>query len=176
MIVEDGTGVTGADTYVDPAGGFATGYVESSLYADAWTDATGPRREAAVISASRTLDALYEWRGYRLTENQGLAWPRYGFTVDNKLVSGLPAAVMMATLELAMAMLTKNRLSDTAAGAAAVESIGLGSGAISIKFGADPTINTPTPPDQMIPPYVRRLLGNYGDTAGSNGMRRIERR
>lgn len=178
MIEEDGTGLANADTYVDPTGTFAVNYVAAHLYADAWTAASAPRRVAAVQQASRTLDGLYCWRGKRLTGTQALDWPRDCVTVDGFAVVGVPVTLKMATVELAMALLERNRTSDTSSGSAPVESIGLGDGALEIKFGADPTASA-TPAEDMIPPYITLLLRKLGHSAQekrTGGMVRIERR
>ncbi len=79
-------------------------------------------------------------------------------------------------MEMAMALLTKNRLSDTATGPAAVKQVGLGGGALTIQFADDPVVNSPTPASDMITPYVRTLLREYGYTRTSSGMTPIERR
>ncbi len=178
IVVEDGTGTNpAANTYVDPAGTFAAAYVAGSLYTAAWNDASTGRREAAVISASRTLDALYAFRGNRTVTGQPLAWPRSGVRVDGVTIgrNQLPVALLSATMEMAIALLDRNRLSDTSSGSQALEEISLGSGALELKFGSDPTA-TPITADNMVPPYVAQLLRGYGTRAGTGGMVPIVRR
>lgn len=174
MTPEDGTGLADADTYIDPTAAFAAGYVASHLYASAWNTASTPEREAACIMATRTLDGLMEWNGTRKTTTQALGWPRYGFSVDGVSITGLPTAIKSATVEMALALLTNNRTSDTGSGEAEVTSIALGSGALKIDLGSDPTV-APVESRNIIPPFIRRMLRAYGETSGG-GMTAIERR
>lgn len=173
MITETGVGLADADSYVDPAGALATSYMAAHLYADAWTAATTGQREAAVMQATRLLDGVYSWNGDRTTTTQALGWPRSGFYVDGVRVNGLPRRIAEATLETALALLQRNRTSDTGSGEAEVQSITLGSGALKLDLGSDPTV-APTPSNRMVPPYVVRLLNEYGDMNGG-GMTRIYR-
>lgn len=177
MIPEDGTGLSNADTYVDPLGSFAVGYVAASLYADVWTAADDARKTAAVIQATRTLDALFTWHGCRLTLTQALDFPRYYATPVPASVP-LPVALQMATMEMAFALLERNRTSDTSSGSAPIASLGLGDGALEIKFGADPT-TVPITEANMVPPFVVQLLYALGYLTRNkprSGMVRIERR
>lgn len=176
MITEDGTGIADADSYVDPASGFAVAYMGNHLYADEWEAADAARREAAVMTATRTLDGYYTWNGQRMyPEVQGLAWPRNGFYIDRVSVSGLPKPIMEATLELALALLQRNRTSDTASGSQPVEKLVLGKGALELEFGNDPAAR-PTETSNVIPPYVARLLRRYVSSGTGGAMRPIERR
>ena len=77
-------------------------------------------------------------------------------------------------MEMALALLERNRLSDTGSGSQPLDKIELGSGALVLEFGSDPTAS-PTASGAMITPYVRRLLRDYGTAAGG-GMTRVERR
>lgn len=174
MTVEDGTGLPDADSYVDPEGAFATAYVAGHLYAETWTTATAPKRQTAILHATRTLDALYEWNGKRLNGEQALGFPRTGIRIDGYDAPPLPKPIKEAAIELAIALLERNRLSDTSSGTQGLEKLELGSGALVLDFGTDPTA-MPTPAGQMIPPYVRRLLREYGFTGGG-GMTKTERR
>lgn len=173
MIVEDGTGIANADTYVDPAGAFAVDYIANHLYASAWTAATPEQRQAAVIMATRLIDSGMDWQGRTQSFDQSLAWPRYEVRANGYTVTGLPKKLQGAVLETALALLERNRISDTTTGTAPVEKIGLGDGALELTFGADPTA-AQAPPATMIPPYALSLLRDYGWSSGG-GMKRIER-
>ena len=172
VVVEDGTGLETANAYVDPAGAFAVEYALAWLYKDEWTAADADTKAQAVVMATRTLDAQYEWRGVPLRDGvQSLAWPR---VIRGSLIPSdeVPAAVEAATLEMALALLQRNRTSDTNSGSRGLKSIGLGDGALKIEYGSDPTT---APITAIIPANIRALLRDYGDAAGGS-MRRVERR
>ena len=84
LVVEDGTGVTGADSYVSIA--------EADTYAAAngltsWASATAAAKEIALRQATRYVDTRYRFRGSRLGLRQPLEWPR-GDVVDGALGDG----------------------------------------------------------------------------------------
>lgn len=170
IIVEDGTTVDDANSYVDPAGAFAVAYFEAHLHKAAWTAADAEGKKAAVVQATRTIDSLIKWKGRRVAQDQPREWPRYGVRADNWVLAEdvVPVRVQEATLEQALALLERDRLADTAA-EAPVTKLGMGSGALELEFGADPTANL-----NPIPDIVRRLLEPYG-TTGGGGMVRVER-
>lgn len=170
IIVEDGSLVEDANSYVDPEEDFATDYFEAHLHASTWNDATDEQRKAAVVQATRTIDSLMTWKGRRVDANQAREWPRYGVRYDGHYIETdvIPTRLREATLEMAMALLERDRLADTAREAPVTE-LGLGSGALSLKFGDDPTASLPP-----IPEIVRRLLFPFGSTSGG-GMARVER-
>ncbi len=98
MIVENGTGLTNADSYVTVA--------EADTYATArnWTDWNGTtaQKQAALISATAYIDANYRFKGTLLTLTQSLAWPRVDVTDgEGRTITGVPSKVKSATIELA---------------------------------------------------------------------------
>ena len=118
FIVEDGSGVAGANSYLSVAG--ADVYWEERDGAD-WAAATVPAKEAALIAASQYLDASYCWKGRKGSATQGLAWPRSG-AVDGEgiAISGdsLPGALTAATAELVPEALEAPLLPSRARGGA----------------------------------------------------------
>lgn len=100
LIVEDGTGLTTAESYlsVDDADTYHTAYGAPAL----WTAATTGEKETALRIATRYLDAAYQmrWKGKRTNETQRLAWPRSsvydqdGYLIDD---DDLPLALEDAT-------------------------------------------------------------------------------
>lgn len=114
LIVEDGTGITGANAYIAQA--TADAYHLARGNAD-WAAATGDQKDAAIIKATMYLDAEYiPATGTRCLQAQGLAWPRYsavdadGFSLDGIV----PEAVKQATAELALRALAADIAPDTA--------------------------------------------------------------
>jgi hypothetical protein len=76
LIIEDGTGVAGADSYVTVAEceAFAVKYYGASLAGST------ANKEAALRRAALFMDSL-PWKGHRtFGRNQGLAWPRKDVT------------------------------------------------------------------------------------------------
>ncbi len=175
LIVEDGTAKADANTYVDSAGTFASDYAAGHLYATSWTAASSENKEKAVRMATRVLDASVEWNGRPVTGSQALQWPRTGVSVNGWAVASnaIPTPLKAATMELAIALLTRDRTSDTA-GSAETKKIGLGDGALEIEFteGSDPAA-AKLP---ILPDMVFRLVKDYGARVGaSSGMTRVRR-
>lgn len=175
LIVEDGTSKADANTYVDSAGAFAADYAAGHLYATAWSAASSGDKEKAVRMATRVLDASVDWHGRRVNGAQALQWPRTGVSVGGWAVASnaVPTPVQAATMELAVALLNKDRTSDTA-GSAETKKIGLGDGALEIEFteGSDPAA-AKLP---ILPDMVFRLVRDYGARVGAtSGMVRVRR-
>ena len=101
MIVEDGTGVVGADSYATVAAADAYHLTRGNT---AWAAATNAQKEAALINASAYLDAAYNFIGYRATTTQGLQWPRIveTYPVGPNVAAWPPTGVINATYELAL--------------------------------------------------------------------------
>jgi len=102
LIIEDGTGVAGADAYADvtACSAYATAYYGSAL--------TGSNvdKEAAIRRATAYLNGLL-WKGTRtLGRAQPLAWPRTGVTDCESLEIAddeIPQDLIYAQHELARA-------------------------------------------------------------------------
>jgi hypothetical protein len=103
LIVEDGTGLTTANSYVSEAE--ADAYFEIvPAYSDVWAAYTATEKENLLRMATRVLDARTSWEGHKQVDESALRWPRKhvrdrdGLLVDSDLV---PQAVKDATCELA---------------------------------------------------------------------------
>lgn len=71
------------------------------LAQEAWNVATVPQQEHAIREATKVLDSL-PYKGSRLTDHQGLAWPRKDvFLDDGSPVTGVPAEIKEAAALLA---------------------------------------------------------------------------
>jgi len=120
---ETGAGLVDANSYADVADGDA--YHAGHLYASAWTGATTASKTAALVMATRLIDAEYQFGSVQTTDGQALAWPRYRCPDpdrDATLRVGLllaaenwvpedsvPKAVVQATCELARELLIADR-------------------------------------------------------------------
>ena len=96
---EDGTGLAGANSYTDIE--FADEFHDLRGNA-AWTGATGPQKEAALVKATDYIDQKYEFLGQPAHETQALAWPRIVDRIDH----GVPAKIKQATAQLALEALS----------------------------------------------------------------------
>jgi hypothetical protein len=127
MDVENGTGLPNAESYASVNDGDE--YHEGHLYPVKWTSATTAQKTAALIMATRLIDANCRFIGYRKTTAQALQWPRsqapdveaavvrnplgpaYTSTVylpDN----AVPKCVIQATCEQARALLVEDRTAN----------------------------------------------------------------
>lgn len=138
LLVEDGTIVEGANSYVDET--FADEYHTDRLN-QAWLDATSPAKSAALIRATQFIDNKYfeMWKGRLRSPYQPLNWPRnsvtrdnhpvvsghsafYDYTCDNRFGFGIlpnnqiPAQLKYAVCEAALRALSGSLAPDTVQG------------------------------------------------------------
>ncbi|MCD8213264.1 MAG: hypothetical protein LUC34_04330 [Campylobacter sp.] len=101
MIVEDGTGLANADSYIGID--YADDYFSTRNVAE-WANL--PNKEALLIKATDFIEVAYfsKWRGERLTLNQALAFPR-----DS---GGVPEKLKKAVCELALKASSGELMSD----------------------------------------------------------------
>jgi hypothetical protein len=123
LIKEDGTGKVDANSYAAAAD--ADAYFDGHLYATAWTAASTANKEKALVFATRLIDSLMQFNGYRAHNQQALQWPRercpdpdkglitisilvpfLGTFVDPDVV---PKAISDATCEMARELLIADR-------------------------------------------------------------------
>lgn len=158
LVVEDGTGLANANTYVSLAD--ANTYAESSLTAaaTAWkSEADDEKKKAALISASRYLTYSFDWIGTKKTSTQALAFPRTGVVIDGQEIPDdiVPQEVKDACSELAIQYLAGNGQTGTTEQDGNVAKIGVGKGAVDIQFH-DKLAST------TIPEQVAHLLSKWG--------------
>ena len=94
MIVEDGTGLSNANSYVSVA--YADAYFTTRSVI-AWASLTN--KEALLIKATDYIEAVYSeaWKGVSLLDTQALSFPRI---IDDAVV--YPDRLLKATCELAL--------------------------------------------------------------------------
>lgn len=126
LIKEDGTGKADANAYADVAE--ADAYHEGHLYATDWTGANGTTKTAALVMATRLIDAFYQFRGFKAHDTQALQWPREFARDDDALHQRVflslmsrdeffannlvPTALRDATIETARELIKANRTDD----------------------------------------------------------------
>ena len=150
---ETGAGLNNANAYADVADGDA--YHDGHLYASAWTGATTESKTAALVMATRLIDAEYQFGGVRAIVGQALAWPRRVCpdpdTGDKLPFNSVPKAVLDATCELARELLIVDRT-------AAPEGEGLKYANVSTtQTGYDKADKRP-----VIPALVQATLAKFG--------------
>lgn len=113
LIVEDGTGITNADTYASVA---TADTYHGNRGNSAWFTLTGSAKEAALRQATDYMLQVYRlrWSGNRATVTQALDWPRFnvpmrdgpsaagGIWVAYYPLNSVPVAVSNACAELAL--------------------------------------------------------------------------
>lgn len=97
MIVEDGTGVDGANSYVDAA--YAAQYFTDR--GQTWAGSDGD-----LVRGTDYVDGAFEWPGQRVEPLQSLAWPRKGVEFDGEPYPSnvVPDPVKQAVCEVAQAI------------------------------------------------------------------------
>lgn len=103
IIVEDGSGVTGAQCYNTVAA--LDAYIDERGYTNTYT--TQQKESALVISAKDWIDGRHTFSEDRLTDTQGLEFPR-----DNEV--GLPDDIKLANVKAAYLQLQGLLLVDLA--------------------------------------------------------------
>jgi hypothetical protein len=155
LIVEDGTGVATANSYVTLEE--ADTYFETHpYYADNWAGLGTPDKENLLTAASLQLDGLINWRGFISSDTQGLGWPRTG-VIDNegRVIADniVPRPVKIATFE--MAMFASRGDPFAASASAGVERLKID--VIELQF-ASSTVTAPVPAAALL---AVRGLGDY---------------
>jgi hypothetical protein len=166
LIKEDGTGKTDANAYANATDSDA--YHDGHLYAAAWTAATADRKAAALVMATRLLDAQYQFNGTKANDGQALQWPRYLCPdADSARLWGgtayvssdqVPKAVVDATCEMARELLMADR---TAAPA--------GEGLKYFNDGSTQTGYDKTDTRPVISPVAQVMLAKFGALIKSRG-------
>ena len=166
LIKEDGTGRADANSYADVTDSDA--YHAGHLYASAWTGATADNKAAALVMASRVIDAEFQFNGVKTSAAQALQWPRSDCRdPDAVATSGgsgvvasnlVPKAVLDATCELARELLTLDR---TAAPP--------GEGLLSDWTSTAGKKYSKTDIRPILPRLVQSLLAKYGSPVRQGG-------
>lgn len=120
LVVETGSGVSGANTYISAA--------DADLYQtnrgrSSWALLEPDAKAIALIKATEAIDAQYPWIGLKMTRAQGLQWPRhegvdsFGESVllidrDGFDIDAVPQAVVNACAEAAFLTLSEELFQD----------------------------------------------------------------
>ncbi len=115
FVVEDGTGLSNANSYLSVAE--ADTYHENHSGSSAWCSANQANKEKALRLATQYLDVQYcnRWKGYRANEGQALTWPRtYAYDDDGYSYDSneIPQRLKNACAELALRVIQGDTLLD----------------------------------------------------------------
>ena len=105
----------------------AEAYYLTLPVANDWATATDPQKNAALAQATRMLDTIQDWQGYRKTYAQPLQWPR-AWVVDRErwtvVPTTIPLKIQNACCEFAIRLISDDRATD--AGGLVPETIKVG--------------------------------------------------
>ena len=110
LTVEDGTGLTNADSYLSSAD--ADSYHTKHSNSSSWSGASTSVKEAALRMATQYINVTYRlrWKGIKIDKDQALDWPRLS-VVDrdgyNVAADALPQAIKDACAEMALREVTE---------------------------------------------------------------------
>lgn len=118
LIVEDGTGLAGAESYGSTAD--ADAYHTARGNETAWTDLDTDVKEIHLRNATAFMVRVFRasWAGSRVLSTQRLDWPRYGVVVDgfSVLSTIVPNDVKEACFELALRAVDGPLIEDLSTG------------------------------------------------------------
>lgn len=185
IVVEDGTGVPSANSYVDLA--YAQAYHEAALYATEWMDSDDDHRTRALIESARMIDAGMKFHGFKGQYVSAMEWPRiyaqnsesgagvsywmgYGVPHGNYWSStAIPERLKRAQAELAGEVMKKDRTAEWSA--AGIQNVGLGQGAVDVTFTGDASSVAAQP----FTPMVLDLLAPLGYPRSNSSQATVRR-
>jgi hypothetical protein len=170
LIVEDGSVVAGANTYISLAD--AQAYFDARLYSTVWNSA-GTNQTVSLVNATTLIDQLVQFYGLKKTSTQSLQWPRervrdpdigsggYGFGSITPWIPDnvVPKRIKDCVCEVAISLLKKDRTAEVAQ--KGIKHVGLGKGAIDTDFDR---LDVPKP----ITDYINAVLSPYGMVRGDS--------
>ena len=106
LIVEDGTGLATAESYISVAD--ADIYIAAYKGANTtWDAATNGDKEIAARQATQYIDGVYNWKGEIYSSAQALDWPRnYVYNDRGLMETGIPTKLEQATAEVMFLIVT----------------------------------------------------------------------
>lgn len=141
----------------------ADAHFGTRLHVSDWTSASVADKEAALIWATRLMNATIPWRGSVVSETQALAWPRSGLLTRNGFPLAndiIPRELKEATAELALLLLRSERTAGNEAQEQGITR--LKAGTVDIEFKEEFQFN-------VVPATVTDLLvpSWFGETVAS---------
>lgn len=130
LIVEDGSGVANANTYVDVD--YCNTYCKDLNYSS-WAETANTAKAEAILRAMNFIESL-NWKGYKAEQDNSLEWPRKevedrnGYYIDDDVI---PINLKKAVAEAAYKELTPGTLQPDLDGASNIQTMKAGSLAIT---------------------------------------------
>ena len=141
MIVEDGTGLPNADSYVSVE--FADTYF-SARGVSVWATLTNTVKEQLLIKATDFIDNIYQWNGKREFETQALRFPRVNiFDYEGEEIKGIPTCLKQAVCDASL-IANGNELFQTQEANGQVVSEKIGELAFTYANGKKETVTSST--------------------------------
>lgn len=111
LLLEDGTGISDADAYVDvvDVDSYATNYGKTG-----WSVLATPEKEVHIRRATQFIDNKYPFPGVPLTSTQGLFFPVQELRIRGHSVEGLPRQLLDAVCELSIISVTTDLVNSVA--------------------------------------------------------------
>jgi hypothetical protein len=160
VVVEDGSGVSGANSYVTIAE--ITEWVLTNPHDSTWASLTDAQKNGYCVMACRVMQEQMNWDGWQTSATQALDLPRSGMidkngnTVEN---NEIPTEIKNAQCELARLLAIADRTADN--DMAGFKEIGVG----SIKLVADKS-DRPA----VLADAVWNMLKPFGSKSISKGI------
>jgi hypothetical protein len=114
FVVEDGTGLTTANSYVSVSE--ANDYlIQNNYIYPTWDNLDNGDKQKLLSWASRYLDQKARWNGEKTVEDSGLRWPRTGVEdVDGNPIEEdeIPYQLRQATIEMTRYLMDGDRSAD----------------------------------------------------------------
>ena len=101
-----------------------------------WSGATDAVKNAAILFATKLMDALWDWTGNAVDGTQALTWPRSGmvdrngYAIDTDVI---PTELQCATAEYARQLIADDRAGDSDVETQGITSLKAGSIALTFK-------------------------------------------
>ena len=112
MIVENGTGLTNANSYVSVE--FADDYF-SARGVSGWDALETTQKEQALIRATDYIDNIYQWYGKKSTAEQALRFPRTDLKdYEGNEITGIPTCLKQAVCDASLISANGTELFETA--------------------------------------------------------------
>lgn len=163
LIVEDGSIVENANTYVDLA--YANAYIDSypDAYVQDWLDSDDDAKSKALVLAARWIDLNIDFYGEKQTLEQSMAWPRVNARYSNGIPipkNFIPSELKLAQCEIAI-MIASGDFLDSPTGAGGLNTVNIG-GIISVSDNADSSFSNKL--SSYASAYLK-LISRYDDSA-----------
>ena len=165
VIVEDGSGVASANSYVSIA--TIDAWVLTNPHDSTWTALTDAAKNGYAVMSCRVLNEQMDWHGWQIDADQALDLPRSGMidkngnSIDN---DEIPSEVQNAQCELARLLVIDDRTADP--DTAGFKEIGVG----SIKLVIDKADRVPT-----LAQAVFNMINSFGSKAITKGISKVIR-